>query len=121
MKKLFPVALLLCLSISMSGFGPANSQPVTIQKSAFSIAFPVTGQAMSSLGLIDYSISGSGTTPYSISFYNGSTFVGSYPFIADGPNSNIAGGMKAATNINGVRFSVYAGTDNYEVDFYSPY
>lgn len=111
MKNLFPV-LAACL-LSFSSFTTADSkQPVmSVAKRAFS--FPVTGQtpgtpgAGQPAGYINYSISGSGTTPYAITFTTQSgALLGTYSFNMESSTSYVATGMKSQTLIQGVYFRI---------------
>jgi hypothetical protein len=114
MKKLFPIALLLCLVFSLSSFAPVNQNvaPV-IKKGARTFSFPITGTTFGTpgagqlAGTIAYSISGSGTTPSAITFttLSGGS-LGTYPFSLSSPGNYLAGGlaMKAQTSIAGVYF-----------------
>ena len=115
MKKLFPIALVLCLFVSLSSFAPVHSNAPVIKKNARTFSFPITGTtdgtpgAGQPAGTIAYSISGSGTTPYAITFTTLSgTSLGTYPFSLSSPNNYLAGGlaMKAQTSIAGVYFHI---------------
>lgn len=115
MKKLFPIALLLCLFASLSSFAPAHPNAPVIEKNARSFSFPITGTtdgtpgAGQPAGTIAYSISGSGTTPYAITFTTLSgTSLGTYPFSLSSPGNYLAGGlaMKGQTSISGVYFHI---------------
>jgi hypothetical protein len=113
MKKLFPVALLLCLFVSLSGFAPVRPYAPVIKKEARAFSFPVTGTTYGTpgagqpSGTIAYSISGSGTTPYAITFTTLSgTSLGTYPFSLSSPGNYLAGGMKTQTSISGVYFHI---------------
>lgn len=115
MKKLFPIALLLCLFVSLSSFAPAHPNAPVIKKNARTFSFPITGTtdgtpgAGQPAGTIAYSISGSGTTPYAITFSTLSgTSLGTYPFSLTSPGNYLAGGlaMKGQTSISGVYFHI---------------
>ena len=115
MKKLFPVALLLCLSFSLSSFAPMHPNARVIEKSVRTYSFPITGTTFGTpgagqpAGTIAYSISGSGTTPFAITFttLSGGS-LGTYPFSLSSPGNYLAGGlgMKAQTSIAGVYFHI---------------
>lgn len=115
MKKLFPIALVLCLFVSLSSFAPAPPDAPVIKKTVRAYSFPITGTtdgtpgAGQPAGIIAYSISGSGTTPSAITFTTLSgTSLGTYPFSLSSPNNYLAGGlaMKAQTSIAGVYFHI---------------
>lgn len=115
MKKLFPIALMLCLLVSLSGFAPVHPNAPVIKKNVRAYSFPITGTtdgtpgAGQPAGIIAYSISGSGTTPSAITFTTLSgTSLGTYPFSLSSPNNYLAGGlaMKAQTSIAGVYFHI---------------
>lgn len=123
MKKLLPMALLLCLSAATSSFTPLQS-PVPVNKqAAFAISWPATGTTYGMQGLLTYEVSGSGSTPYSIRFYyQGNQVGGSYPFTQGSPSSDFyATGMQSATGIQNVIFHVASFEPGYVVDFISPY
>lgn len=114
MKNLFPFALALCL-FSFSGFVPADKITPVTSKAPLSFTFPITGTTTGTqgagqpVGTINYSISGSGTTPYSITFTTtGGTSLGTYPYTLSSPNNYLAGGlaMKTQTSISGVYFHI---------------
>ncbi|GAA0541443.1 hypothetical protein [Chitinophaga japonensis] len=128
MKRLFPIALLLCLSFSLSSFAPASKHSVTIKKGAYP-SFPITGQTTAGGSLLDYSItSSSGPAPYYITFYapnTGEQVGGPYPFEL---NSVINGeyyygcggmgtGMYAELNITAVELRFRADATTYTVNF----
>ncbi|PWV46119.1 hypothetical protein [Chitinophaga sp. S165] len=115
MKKLFPISLLLCLLFSLSSFAPLHPNVPVIKKSVRTYSFPITGTTFGTpgagqpAGTIAYSISGSGTSPYAITFSTLSgTSLGTYPFSLSSPGNYLAGGlaMKAQTSIAGVYFHI---------------
>lgn len=115
MKKLFPIALMLCAFFSLSSFAPVRSDAPVIEKSARRYTFPITGTtdgtpgAGQPAGTIAYEVNGSGTIPSSITFRTLSgTSLGTYPFSLSSPNNYLAGGlaMKAQTSISGVYFHI---------------
>lgn len=122
MKKMLPVALLLCLSFSLSGFAPAHSiKPVVKTKTAFA-SFPINGTCGSKLGTLNYVVSGGSNTPSTISFYQNGALIDSRPFVSQGSNSWLATGMSAATGISGVYYHNMSGSvPDYVLDFISPY
>ena len=114
MKNLFPVALALCL-FSFSSFAPIEKKPPVASKVTFAFAFPITGTTTGTLGAgqpvgnINYSISGSGTTPYSITFTTPTgTSLGTYPYSLSSPNNYLAGGnsLRVQTSISAVYFHI---------------
>lgn len=126
MKKFVPIALLLCVLFSMSGFAPAHSRVLNTERRVIPLTFPVTGQTYGKQGLLNYEVIGSGSTPYNIKFYYNGTQVGtSYPFTTTPASGGVwtAVGMKDATGINGVEFTVYSGSGGteYNIDFFSPF
>ncbi|PSL23368.1 hypothetical protein [Chitinophaga ginsengisoli] len=113
MKKLFPIAFLLCAFFSLSSFAPVRSDAPVIKKSARRYSFPITGTtdgtpgAGQPAGTIAYEVNGSGTIPSSITFKTLSgTVLGTYAFSLSSPNNYLAGGMKAQTSISGVYFHI---------------
>jgi hypothetical protein len=124
MKNLFPVALAACL-LSFSSFTVADSKPpvAVVAKRAFT--FPITGQTYGTqgagqpAGTINYAISGSGTTPYSITFTTTSgTSLGTYSFSLSSTNNYLATGMKTQTSISGVYFHISnACSEGYCIEF----
>ena len=119
---MLPVALLLCLSFSLSSFAPVHSNtPVVKIKKAFA-TFPITGTCGSKLGTLTYVVNGSNNAPSTISFYQGSTLIDSRSFVDGGSNSWLATGMFAATGISGVYYHNASGSvPDYILDFISPY
>jgi hypothetical protein len=81
MKKLLPVALLLCLSCSLSGFTPVRPAAKTTGKVKPNVlvTWPITG-TVPSLPSYTYSISGGGNTPNAVTIWNNNVLVGTYPF-----------------------------------------
>lgn len=125
MRKLFPLSLMLCLLFSLSGFAPAHTGNPVIKKAARTFSFPITGTTYGTTGAgqpagtIAYSISGSGTTPYSITFttLSGGS-LGTYPFSLSSPGNYLAGGMKTQTSITAVYFHISnACSTGYCVEF----
>ncbi|WP_143056736.1 hypothetical protein [Chitinophaga sp. YR573] len=113
MKNLFPIALMLCLFLSLSSFAPVRSDAPVIKKELRTFSFPITGTtdgtpgAGQPAGTIAYSISGSGTTPYSITFSTLSgTSLGTYSYTLASTNNYLAVGMKAQTSIAGTYFHI---------------
>ena len=113
MKKLFPVALMLCLLFSLSSFAPVRSGAPVIMKSARVYSFPITGTtdgtpgAGQPAGTIAYTVNGSGTTPSSITFSTlGGTSLGTYGFAQSSPGNYLATGMKTQTSISGTYFHI---------------
>ena len=113
MKKLFPAALMLCLLFTLSSFAPVHVTSPAIKKAARTYSFPITGstdgtpgQGMPA-GIINYTITGSGTTPYSISFTTqAGASLGTYTFSLSSPGNYLATGMKTQTSISGVYFHI---------------
>lgn len=113
MKKLFPIALMLCLFVSFSSFAPVHTDAPVIKKGAHAYTFPITGSTFGTpgagqqAGTINYEINGSGTIPSTISFYTLSGgLIGTYPFSLSSPNNYLAGGMKTQTSITAVYFHI---------------
>jgi len=113
MKKLFPIALMLCAFFSLSSFAPVRSDAPVIEKSARRYTFPITGTTDGTTGpntpatTIAYEVNGSGTIPSSITFRTLSgTSLGTYPFSLSSPNNYLAVGMKTNTSISGVYFHI---------------
>ncbi|MCF6406400.1 hypothetical protein L3C95_26125 [Chitinophaga filiformis] len=113
MRKLFPIALMLCAVFSLSSFAPVRSDAPLIKKSAYRYSFPITGTtdgtpgAGTQAGIIAYEINGSGTIPSSITFRTLSgTSLGTYPFSLSSPGNYLAGGMKTQTSITAVYFHI---------------
>lgn len=114
MKNLFPVALALCL-FSFSSFAPIEEKPAVANNATLAFSFPITGTTTGTpgagqpVGTINYSISGGGTTPYSITFTTPSgTSLGTYPFSLSSTNNYLAGGnsLRVQTTISGVYFHI---------------
>lgn len=113
MRKLFPVALMLCAIFSLSSFAPVRSDAPAIEKAARRYSFPISGTtdgtpgAGQPAGTIAYEINGSGTIPSSITFRTLSgTSLGTYPFSLSSPGNYLAGGMKTQTSITAVYFHI---------------
>lgn len=122
MKKMLPVALLLCLSFSLSSFAPVHSTTTVVKTKKAFATFPINGTCGSKLGTLNYVVSGSSNTPSSIAFYQGSTLIGTYSFFLESSNSWLATGMAGATGISGVYYHNASGSvPDYILDFISPY
>ena len=121
MKKLLPVALLVCLSISLSSFAPIRQNTLVLKTKTAFATFPITGTCGSKLGTLNYVVSGSSNTPSTISFYQGSTLIDSKPFFLESSNSWLATGMNGTTGISGVYYHNTTGVPDYILDFISPY
>jgi hypothetical protein len=113
MKNLFPIALMLCLFLSLSSFAPVRSDAPVIKKELRVFSFPITGTtdgtpgAGQPAGTIAYSISGSGTTPSTITFSTlGGVSLGTYAYTLSSTNNYLAGGMKTQTSIAGTYFHI---------------
>ena len=123
MKRMLPTALLLlCTIIIMSGFSilPVRySKTKTQSPTAFS--WPITGTTGSSVGTVNYSISGSDIYPSYITFTSGSTSYGPYFFVQNSSTEYTATGMKSSLNITAVVFDIANGGTNYNVEIISPY
>lgn len=123
MKRMFPIALMLCLFVSMSSFAPINPKTTGIKKGTMRYSFPIYGSTTGTAGpggpvtTIYYVVNGGGTTPGSIQFTTGpsgtGTSLGSYPFSLSSPGNYLATGMKAQTSIVATYFHVSSacGTD----------
>ena len=122
MKALFSFAL-VCALFSMSSFNVVSLRTHKVLKAPLTVSsWPLTGTTGTSQGVLAYTITGSGQTPYFITFYNSSNAsVGSYPFVSSGTSVWLATGMKASLNINGVQLGIYTNQEGYTLDFYSPY
>lgn len=125
MRKLFPIAFLLCAFFSLSSFAPVRSDASVIKASARRYSFPITGTtygrqgAGQPSGTIAYEINGSGSTPYTITFRTlAGASLGTYTFSLSSPNNYLAVGMKTETSISGVYFhiSTACGSD-YCIEF----
>jgi hypothetical protein len=134
MKKLLPLALLLCLSFSLSSFAPAHKRVPKIKthtivvKGARAISFPVTGTVDGSPGagqlctLLNYSISGGGDVPSSITLtYAGNGFsAGPYTFSNGGSGNTYycqSQDLRNKTGIIYVQFVVTSGSPGYSITF----
>ncbi|SHN38584.1 hypothetical protein [Chitinophaga sp. CF418] len=113
MRKLFPVALMLCAFFSLSSFAPVRSDAPVIKESARRYSFPITGTTDGTpgqgqpAGTIAYEVNGSGTIPSSITFKTLSgTVLGTYSFSLSSPGNYLAGGMKTQTSITAVYFHI---------------
>ncbi|WP_343673880.1 hypothetical protein [Chitinophaga sp.] len=124
MKRLFPIALLVCAFFTMSGFsvlpvGQSNLVKAAV-KPTENLSWPITGSTQSSLGTVTYSISGSGTTPSYIVFYSGSNVYGPYTWTQDSNGQWSSTGMYAALNISGVILG-FPNSSTYNIEFISIY
>jgi hypothetical protein len=121
MKRVIPIALMLLLSFSMSGFVPVTRTAAT-HKSVWDVPFPLTGTTSSLIGTLNYSISGSGSSPFSITLSQGSTVIGTYTY-SNGGSGNIyrATGMQAATGIQEAVFYITGWSPGYYIEFISPF
>lgn len=121
---MLPVALLLCLSFSLSSFAPAHKKASVAEQKAF-VTFPVTGQTGSTVGALDYVIDGSNNVPSNITFYlaGTSTVVISRPFTVYPSSANtwIADNLKATTGITAVLYHNMSGWPEYAVEIISPF
>ncbi len=128
MKKLFPIALLMCVVFSMSSFAPAvqplATKPATLKRV---ISWPITGQTFGKLGAgqgygtLNYTVVGSGTTPTSVSLYNAATnqFIGTWWF--SGAYAGDAS-MFAETEISAFQFVLNSSSPSgYTLTIISPW
>ncbi|HEY0608817.1 MAG TPA: hypothetical protein VGD35_04150 [Chitinophaga sp.] len=118
MKRFFPIALMLCLFVSLSSFAPVHPNATVMKKGTYAYSFPIYGSTTGTqgqggpVGTIYYTVTGSGTIPSTIQFTTGpngtGTSLGTYPFTLAEPNNYLAGGlgMKAQTSISGVYFHI---------------
>lgn len=113
MKKFLPIPLMLCLLFSLSSFAPVRPHTTFVKKAKRAFPFPITGTTFGAPGAgqpsstIAYSISGSNTTPNSITFSTLSgTPIASYLFNLESPGNYIAVGMKPQTTISAVYFRI---------------
>ncbi|HEU4553381.1 MAG TPA: hypothetical protein VFS25_11125 [Chitinophaga sp.] len=123
MKKFVPIALLLCVLLSLSSFAPVHKPAFAIKSGKF-VTWPITGTVQGSPGTMTYTVDGSGTTPSSITFYLQSTgtYIVSRPFTLTSSNEWIADDLKTTTGITAV---IYHNTNStpggYALTFISPY
>lgn len=115
MKRLFPIALMLCLFVSLSSFAPVPPKATVIKKGTFAYTFPISGTTFGTpgagqpAGTIYYEINGGSGIPSTITFYaqpNNVGFIGTYAFSLSSPNNYLAGGMYAQTAIRAVYFHI---------------
>ena len=102
MKRLFPIALMLCLFVSLSSFAPVHTKVIMTKKGTMRYTFPLTGSTFGKGGAtIYYTVNGSGTVPFSITFSTlpGGSDLGTYLFSFSSPGNYLAGGMKPTTSI----------------------
>lgn len=133
MKKMLPLALFLCLLFSLSSFAPVHSHAlkikthtIFIKKGARAISFPVTGTVDGSPGagqlctILNYSISGSGDVPGTITLTLGSFSAGPYIFTNNGSGNTYyvqSPDLKTKTGIIYVQFVVTSGSPGYSLTF----
>jgi len=120
MKRLFPIALMLCLFVSLSSFAPVHPKVTEITKRT---SFPIYGSTTGTqgqggpVGTIYYVVNGGSNVPSSIQFTSqpngGGTSYGTYAFSLSSPNNYLAAGMRTQTSISAVYFhvSTACGTD----------
>jgi hypothetical protein len=110
MKRLFPIALMLCLFVSLSSFAPMHPKATVVKKGAMRYTFPLSGSTFGKGGAtIYYTVNGSGTIPSSISFNTtsgGGNNLGTYSFSLSSPGNYLATGMKTTTSITATYFHV---------------
>jgi hypothetical protein len=117
MKRLFPIALMLCLFVFLSGFAPMHPKATLVKESTMRYTFPISGSTYGTpgagqpAGTIYYEINGGSGIPSSITFYaqpNNVGFIGTYPFSLSSPGNYLAGGlaMYAQTAIRAVYFHI---------------
>lgn len=116
MKRLFPIALMLCLFVSLSSFAPVHPKTTVINKGMMRYSFPIYGStsgrpgAGAPLGTIYYTVNGGGSTPSNIQFTTGpngtGTSLGTYPFSLSSPGNYLAAGMQTQTGITATYFHV---------------
>lgn len=115
MKRLFPIALMLCLFVSLSSFAPGPAKTTVIRKGTFAYTFPISGSTFGTPGAgqpastIYYEINGGSGIPSTITFYahpNNVGFIGTYAFSQSSSNSYLASGMYAQTAIRAVYFHI---------------
>lgn len=134
MKKLLPVALLLCLSISLSSFAPVHNHVPKVKthtilvKGDRFISFPVTGTvdgtpgAGQPCGILSYTINGSGGLPTTITLTTttGTYVAGPYTFSNNGSGNTYyvqSPDLKTKTGIIYVEFVVTSGSPGYSLTF----
>jgi hypothetical protein len=115
MKKLLPVALLLCTLFSMSGFKTAPSVNVKKNVAKF-VDLPLTGTVEGTGGFYTYSV-----TTSSVTFTLGGTYVGTWYPTYDGVSTYTFTGMKSATGITAVLLHHATWDPYWVVEFISPF
>jgi hypothetical protein len=105
MKRLFPIALMLCLFVFLSSFAPMHPKATLVKEGTMRYTFPISGST------IYYEINGGSGIPSTITFYaqpNNVGFIGTYPFSLSSPGNYLAGGlaMYAQTAIRAVYFHI---------------
>jgi len=123
MKRLFPIALMLCLFVSLSSFAPVHPTATVNKNAAMRASFPIYGSTTGTqgqngpVGTIYYVVNGGSNIPSSIQFTsqpNGAgTSYGTYSFSLSSPNNYLAAGMRTQTSISAVYYhiSTACGTD----------
>jgi len=116
MKRFIPIALMLCVFVSLSSFAPVHPKTTVIKKGTMRYTFPISGSTFGTpgagtmAGIIYYVVNGGSGIPSSISFYTqpngGGTSLGTYAFTLSSPNNYLAVGMKTQTSISGVYFHI---------------
>lgn len=104
MKKVFPIALLLCLSLSFSGLSSASSRPSNAPVKQQSVklwwAYETDGILTGAPGGdIAWHITYSGTTPVVITFSRSGVTYGPYQFVYQGGSVYLAGGPRTQLGI----------------------
>lgn len=123
MKKLLPVALLLCAVFTFSGFVSAEKQPVpveTVKSVSGKVAVPLTWPITGTYGPYSYSLS----SPYIITFYTTSTgaLIGSYSLTYQtGSSSVYQGTTPGVSGLTGVSLAIYSNGTQYNLDFFGIY
>lgn len=125
MKKLFPIALLLCTVFSLSSFAPVHPSATVnkVTKPVLAISWPIAG-AIESAPVYTYEINGSGSTPYSVTLKKNGNLIGTYPITGGGSSYPMVyysqGDMSTPTNgdVSGFQL-VFFGPDSYNLTIYS--